>query len=109
MYIRREKGPVSITLPDGRKLTRSDLPPSNTERWVARRKATVLAAVDHGLIDTEEALRKYQLSAEELETWREGMKHDGAAALRVTAIQRCRRPKRLLSSVHAAPASEPTG
>ena len=51
MYIRREKGPVFVVLPDGTKMTRSDLPPPNTKRWVARRKATVVAAVDNGLIE----------------------------------------------------------
>ena len=55
MYIRREKGPVYVVLPDGTKLTRSDLPPANTQRWVARRKATVVAAVDYGLIEPTEA------------------------------------------------------
>ena len=90
MYIRRVKGPVSITLPDGTKLTRSDLPPANTKRWVARRKATVVAAVDHGLIEADEACTMYQLSAEELEIWRSAVREHGAAALRVTALQKYR-------------------
>jgi hypothetical protein len=92
MYIRRMKGPVSITLPDGTKLTRSDLPPANTKRWVARRKATVVAAVDHGLLNAEEACEMYQLSEEELELWRSAVRAHGAAALRVTAIQKYRQP-----------------
>ena len=70
MYIRREKGPVYVVLPDGTKLTRSDLPPVNTKRWVARRKATVVAAVDHGLIEATEACTMYRLSDEELDLWR---------------------------------------
>jgi hypothetical protein len=90
MYIRRVKGPVSVTLPDGSKLTRSDLPPANTKRWVARRKATVVAAVDHGLLEPEEACTLYQLSSEELEIWRAAVKRYGAAALRVTALQKYR-------------------
>jgi hypothetical protein len=90
MYIRREKGPVYVTLPDGSKLTRSDLPPANTKRWVARRKATVVAAVDHGLIDSAEACETYRLSDEELDLWRSAMHKHGAAALRVTAIQKYR-------------------
>jgi hypothetical protein len=92
MYIRRLKGPVCITLPDGTKLTRSDLPPANTKRWVARRKATVVAAVDHGLLHPEEACEMYQLSVEELELWRTAVRQHGAAALRVTAIQKYRQP-----------------
>jgi hypothetical protein len=90
MYIRREKGPVYVVLPDGSKLTRSDLPPANTKRWVARRKATVVAAVDHGLIDASEACSMYKLSDEELTMWRDAVHKHGAAALRVTAIQKYR-------------------
>jgi hypothetical protein len=90
MYIRREKGPIYVVLPDGTKLTRSDLPPSNTKRWVARRKATVVAAVDHGLIGAKEACDMYRLSDEELEMWRSAVRNHGAAALRVTAIQKYR-------------------
>ncbi len=90
MYIRREKGPVFVVLPDGTKLTRGDLPPPNTKRWVARRKATVVAAVDHGLIEPREACEMYRLSDEELELWRSAVRDHGAAALRVTAIQKYR-------------------
>jgi hypothetical protein len=92
MYIRRIKGPVCVTLPDGSKLTRSDLPPPNTRRWVARHKATVVAAVDHGLLSREEACETYQLSDEELDLWRNAVRRHGAAALRVTAIQKYRQP-----------------
>jgi len=90
MYIRREKGPVYVVLPDGTKLTRSDLPPANTKRWVARRKATVVAAVDFGLIEPTEACSMYRLSDEELGRWRAAVRKHGAAALRVTAIQKYR-------------------
>lgn len=92
MYIRREKGPVFVLLPDGSKLTRSDLPPANTKRWVARRKATVVAAVDHGLLQASEACSLYRLSEEELDLWRTAVRKHGAAALRVTAIQKYRQP-----------------
>jgi hypothetical protein len=90
MYIRREKGPIFVTLPDGTKMTRSDLPPSNTQRWVARRKAAVVAAVDHGLIEAKEACEMYRLSEEELDLWRAAVRRYGAAALRVTALQKYR-------------------
>jgi hypothetical protein len=90
MYIRREKGPVFVTLADGTKLTRSDLPSPSTKRWVARRKATVVAAVDYGLIQESEACTMYGLSEEELALWREAVRNHGAAALRVTAIQKYR-------------------
>lgn len=90
MYIRREKGPIFVVLPDGSKLTRSDLPPPNTQRWVARRKAAVVAAVEYGLIDPTEACSMYRLSDEELDMWRSAVQEHGAAALRVTAIQKYR-------------------
>jgi hypothetical protein len=90
MYIRREKGPVYVVMPDGTKLTRSDLPPADTERWVARRKAIVVAAVDFGLIEATEACSTYSISSEELDLWRSTVRDHGAAALRVTAIQKYR-------------------
>lgn len=90
MYIRREKGPVSVTLPDGTRLTRSDLPDRSTRRWVARRKATVVAAVNGGLITEAEACEMYALSSEELHSWRIAVETHGARALRATAIQKYR-------------------
>ena len=90
MYIRREKGPVFVTLPDGSKLTRSDLPDRTTRRWVARRKAVVVTAVNTGLIDEEEACDLYGLSSEELHSWRIAMETHGARALRATAVQKYR-------------------
>jgi hypothetical protein len=83
---------VYVVLPDGTKLTRSDLPPANTQRWVARRKAVVVAAVDHGLLQASEACAMYRLSEEELDLWRSAVRKHGAAALRVTAIQKYRQP-----------------
>jgi hypothetical protein len=62
----------------------------NTKRWVARRKATVVAAVDNGLIGPDEACEMYRLSNEELDLWRAAVRKHGAAALRVTAIQKYR-------------------
>ena len=41
--------------PDGSPLTIADLPPSNTRRWVIRRKAEVVAAVRGGLLSLDEA------------------------------------------------------
>jgi len=90
MYIRREKGPVFVTLPDGTKLTRSDLPARNTRRWVARRKALVVMAVSSGLLSEAEALEMYGLSSEELHSWRIAMETHGARALRATAVQKYR-------------------
>ena len=40
--------------PDGSPLTIADLPPSNTKRWVIRRKAEVVAAVRGGLLSLDD-------------------------------------------------------
>ncbi|MCU4654236.1 DUF1153 domain-containing protein [Roseibacterium sp. SDUM158016] len=90
MYIRRIKGPHSVTLPDGTVMTRADLPPACTRRWVASRKAAVVMAVDHGLVTVAEACETWSLSEEELEAWRKATAHHGVAALRATALQRYR-------------------
>jgi hypothetical protein len=90
MYIRRIKGPGSVTLPDGSIMTRADLPDPQTRRWVASRKAAVVRAVDHGLISETEARETWHLSGEELAEWREAVVRHGVAALRATALQRYR-------------------
>ena len=93
MYIRRMKGPQSVTLPDGSSLTRSDLPSPKTRRWVASRKAKVVMAVESGLIAREEALEIWGLSEEELTAWTDAISRYGVAALKATAVQRYRDPK----------------
>ncbi len=90
MYIRKIQGPHTVTLPDGNTMTRSDLPSPKTTRWVASRKAAVVRAVDHGLMNAEEAIRTYSLSDEELEAWREAVARHGEKALKTTALQQYR-------------------
>ena len=90
MYIKKQKGPVFATTRDGRKISRADLPPANTSRWVARRKAAVATAVDAGLLPMEEACEMYGLSTEELESWIAALERHGARALRVTSMQEYR-------------------
>ncbi len=90
MYLKRVDGPRQVTLPDGSILTRADLPPPDTCRWVASRKAVVVRAVRHGLITEEEALERYALSEEEFALWRAAVEKHGEKALKVTAIQKYR-------------------
>lgn len=90
MYIRRVKGPFAITLPDGSKMTRADLPNPSTRRWVASRKAAVVRAVRYGLIETTEACDAYDLSEEELQSWTQAVAQHGEMALKATAVQRFR-------------------
>lgn len=90
MYIRRVKGPYSVTLPDGSEMTRADLPSPTTRRWVVSRKAAIVRAVRYGLIDRGEACDAYGLSEEELEAWTQAVTQHGEAALKATAVQQFR-------------------
>ena len=92
MFLKKVDGPRAVTLPDGSVMTLADLPAPETHRWVASRKETVVAAVRHGLITREDALRRYGLSEEEFEAWRKAVETHGRAALKVTALQRFRQP-----------------
>lgn len=90
MFLKRIDGPRAVTLPDGTVLSRADLPPATTRRWVASRKAVVVFAVTHGLLSREEAIERYDLSEEELESWYRAVAAHGVEALKVTALQRYR-------------------
>ena len=63
------------------------LPPADTNRWVARRKAAVVTAVRSGAISLEEACRRYHLSEEEFLAWERGIEIHGIAGLRITRLQ----------------------
>jgi hypothetical protein len=68
----------------------NDLPPPNTRRWVARRKAAVVAAVRDGKITMEEACARYQLTEEEFHSWQRAFESNGIRGLRATSIQQYR-------------------
>jgi Protein of unknown function (DUF1153) len=67
-------------------------PPPNTTRWVASRKAAVVAAVRDGRITIEKALQRYQLSEEEFLSWQRAFESHGVSGLRATLIQQYREP-----------------
>lgn len=92
MYLRKVEGPRAVTLPDGRVMTRADLPPPETRRWVASRKAAVVRAVEAGLISRNTALETYSLSEEEFAAWEQAVATHGVGALRTTWLQRYRQP-----------------
>ena len=71
----------------------ADLPPANTKRWVVRRKAAVVAAVQSGKITIEEACRRYQLTEEEFRAWQRAYQSHGLAGLRATRVQLYRPPR----------------
>lgn len=90
MFLKKVDGPRQVTLPDGSILCRADLPPPDTYRWVASRKAVVVKAVIYGLIAQSEALERYALSEEEFLLWRSAVERHGDQGLKVTAIQKFR-------------------
>jgi hypothetical protein len=65
----------------------SYLPPADTKRWVARRKAAVVTAVRSGAISIEDACRRYHLSEEEFLAWERRIEADGVAGLRISRLQ----------------------
>ena len=79
--------PNRVIGPDGKILTLDDLPPPETKRWVARRKAEVVAAVRAQLLTLEEACQRYNLSMEEFMCWEAAIDKYGLGGLRVTRIQ----------------------
>ena len=90
MFVKKSAGPSIVTLPDGTILSVADLP-KPTARWVASRKAVVVNAVTHCLITRDEAIRRYDLSDEEFDSWLSAVERHGREALKITAIQRFRR------------------
>jgi hypothetical protein len=90
MFLKKVEGPRAVTLPDGSVLTRADLPPDDTRRWVASRKAAVVRGVAYGLIPLKEALERYGLSEEEFESWCVAIDKHGESALKSTALQKYR-------------------
>lgn len=76
--------------PLGEPLTLEDLPPPSLNRWVIRRKAEVVAAVNGGLLTIEEACARYNLALEEFASWQRAIDRSGMLGLRVTRIQHYR-------------------
>ncbi|MGE4219469.1 MAG: DUF1153 domain-containing protein [Alphaproteobacteria bacterium] len=71
-------------------MTEEALPPSDTSRWVVRRKAQVVHGVRSGVISLAEACRRYNLSIEEFETWERLIDEHGMRGLRVTRLKEYR-------------------
>ena len=76
--------------PSGKPMTIDDLPPPGTKRWVARRKAEVVAGVHRGLITLDEACRRYHLSCNEFHSWQRLLETHGLQGLRTTRIKEYR-------------------
>ncbi|MDM8167833.1 DUF1153 domain-containing protein [Roseovarius sp.] len=84
MYLKKVAGKRAVQLPDGTVMTRADLPPPDTRRWVASRKLMVVRGVLYGLIERDEALDRYGLSEEEFQEWVTALSTHGADGLKAT-------------------------
>jgi hypothetical protein len=69
-------------------LTTESVPPVTTTRWVARRKAQVVGAVQAGLLTIDEACRFYRLTLEEFLSWQRALNLFGVAGLKATNQRR---------------------
>jgi len=87
---RETLGEKYVIGPFGLRLTLADLPPADTQRWVIRRKAEVVAAVRGGLLSLEEACERYSLSASEFLGWQASLERDGLQGLRMTRTKQRR-------------------
>jgi len=72
------------------------LPPRDTKRWTARRKASVVAAMLSRRITVEEVCQRYGLSVDEFLSSHNAMQRHGLQGLRTTKLQNYHysRPKR---------------
>ena len=84
------RGEKYVIGPTGAPLTLADLPPPNTQRWVIRRKAEVVAAVRGGLLSLDDACSRYGLTNEEFLAWQQSIDRYGMPGLRTTRLQQYR-------------------
>ena len=82
--------PAQVIGPLGEPLTLETLPPRTTTRWVVRRKAEVVAAVNGGLLTIDEVCERYGLTIEEFASWQRAVDRSGMQGLRVTRLQHYR-------------------
>jgi hypothetical protein len=80
----RHVEPLFVMGPNGDRLGLADLPPPDTRRWVIRRKAEVVSAVRGGLLTRDEALARWGLTEEELDSWGLAFDRHGLLGLRTT-------------------------
>lgn len=66
----------------------ANLPPKDTTRWVASRKAAVVNAVNAGALSAADAVARYGLTEEELGEWIEAASAHGARGLLATRARR---------------------
>jgi hypothetical protein len=82
--------PATVIGPLGEALTLDTLPHPETTRWVIRRKAEVVAAVNGGLLSVDHACERYSVSLEEFTSWQRAVERSGMPGLRVTRLKQYR-------------------
>jgi hypothetical protein len=82
--------PDSVVGPLGQPMTLASLPPSETKRWIAHRKAELVSAVHGGLLTVEEVCERYAIELEEFVSWQRGVDRLGMRGLWVTRQQKYR-------------------
>jgi hypothetical protein len=93
MTLRMYPKVLSVIGPLGERLTWDSLPSSQTKRWVIRRKAQVVAAVNGGLLSAAQACIRYDLTVAELAEWQRSFSEEGMGGLRLHRLQSRRRSK----------------
>lgn len=91
MQKRTEDGDTQIVEFKRRTRELGKLPPADTTRWVPRRKAEVVSAVERGILTMEEACARYSLTEEEYQSWVALVRSHGTKGLRVTRLQEYQR------------------
>jgi hypothetical protein len=88
---------------NGRRHTSEDeLPPAGIRRWVIRRKAQVVAAVESGRMSLDEVVSTYAISIEEFQVWQKMIERHGIYGLRSTRSQIYRADQRKPQSKKSA-------
>ena len=82
--------PAMVIGPLGEPLSLDSLPSPGTTRWVVRRKAEVVAAVNGGLLSIDDVCERYNLTIEEFASWQRSVDRSGMQGLRVTRLQHYR-------------------
>ena len=73
--------------PLGERLTLDMLPAPDTRRWVIRRKAEVVCAVEGKLISLHDVIKRYNISPDEFAAWQRAVARYGMRGLRLTKAQ----------------------
>jgi len=82
---------ASAAEPDGPPQNRVNLPPGKAIRWVASRKAAIVAAVRGGYLSLEEARGRYGVSTDEFMAWQSAFDRGGQCGLQIRRLQCNRR------------------